>query len=355
MKILFCDFLCQRGNQHIDSRIINMLSDGHEIFLMEDRDFFRGEIKNKERVKFLGNRYSDNPQGAIAYKIQILRRMWLAASVAKKIEPDLIYVSVYDAIVFPIGLLRFKKNQKIVVVENDNIDLLTNRIHEMTYRMFAHKVHHIVYESFFGEYLINNFQIPKEKIHVIPHLCFGKEKIEDACEIKNYSQADCICISWSNDEDIIRNLIEKEKKEHFFRNNKITCRIKSKKYSFKNEYLCVDNGFLETVLYDKLYDECKCVLIPFPKQYHYRMSGSIIDAASHHKKMITTDFELAKYYYQKYGSIIEVTSDIDDMLEAIKRNCLGNEDLCLDFSKFEIDHSELQVQNCLKEMLENIG
>lgn len=358
MKVLFCDLLFQRGNRHIDTRVMDILAGKNEVYVLSSEDHLVGKLFNKSNIHFLGNKYSENPQGKVSYMVQIIKRMILTAQNAKRLKPDVIYISVYETRVFPIGYLFFdhQSKRKIVLLENNNIDLLSNSIHRAMYKLFAKKVHHIVYENFFGEYLNNVFGISKQKIHMVPHIQYRSE-VSDVNSIDKSDDKifDCICISSSNDDEVIGRMIEYEKETSFFRENEISCRIKSKKHLYNDEYLVVDNKFFSNDEYNELYANCKCVLIPFPEGYNFRMSGSIIDAVSHHKRMVTTNFTLARKYSEEYKGIISIGSNIEELFMAILKNCKDYEECTKSFIQFEKDRSEAQVSIKLEEMLQIVG
>ena len=351
MKILISDLLFQRGNRHVDSIIMDGLAEKNEVFVLRGDADYPFEMENREKITFYENKYSKNSGNAMIYKIQQLLRIFLTAKVAKKIEADVILFSVYDARVLPFGLWSISKKRRIIIIENDNIDLLQNGIYRKCYRMFAKKVHHIVYENYFGEYLARVHDIPLEKIHRVPHSLFYENVGLGKFDKDN---VDCIAISYSNDEKFIEEVINYEKKYHFFEKNGIKCRMKSRKSRFSNEYLSVNNEFIPIDEYDSLYDNCKVVIVPFPLEYKYRMSGSVIDAFSHHKRVVATNFELAKQYSKLYGGIIESHEKLEEILNAVKYYCQekGGENLV--FSVYEEEHSKENVKKSMECILENI-
>ena len=348
MRILFCDLLFEFGNRHVDNSMIELMTKQHKVYLLMNDDFMKGEFSNNNLI-VLGNKYDNKTKGAISNATQILRRMRLAAKYARELKPDVVYISTYETRTFPIGLFFFDKTSNIVVLENYNIDFLRYRSHKIAYKLFANRVHHMVYESYFGDYLVNSIGVKPELVHTVPHFYYPPyvNSLSYKDEGKRY---DFVGLSGSNDQDVIGEIVEIESKEHFFENNRIRCYIKSSIHHYESDYLTVSNRFLSTEEYNALYCDSRAVLVLFPTSYIYRMSGCIVDAFSNHKQVISTNLELSKFYHSKYGSIIlpcessrDVLNQVKTVMNAIQRN--------LDFSGFEKDHSNETIEKCLSTML----
>lgn len=346
MRILFCDLLFEFGNRHVDNSMIELMTKQHEVYLLMNDDFLKGESSNNNLI-VLGNKYDNKPQGAISNATQILRRMRLAAKYAREIKPDVIYISTYETRTFPFGLLFFDKTSNIVVLENYNIDFLRYRSQKIAYKLFANKVHHMVYESYFGVYLANSIGVKPALIHTVPH--FYYPPYANTLANDENSSYDVVGLSGSNDQDVIGEIVEIETKEHFFENNRIRCYIKSFIHHYESNYLTVSNKFLSTEEYNALYCDSKAVLVLFPTSYIYRMSGCIVDAFSNHKQVISTNLELSKFYHSKYGSIILPCESSRDILNQIK-TVMNDNQKKLDFSGFEKDHSDETIDKCLNRM-----
>lgn len=356
MKILFCDFLFQRGNRHVDSCMIDIMAQTNDVYLLMNDDFLQSEVvKNVQNIKVLGNKLYQNPHKLISYRIQIFKRMALAAKVAKNIKPDLIYISTYRTSVFPFGLLFFSRHSKIVVVENNNIDELKHWTHRFLYKSFANKVHHLVYESFFKDYLVSKIGVKEQVIHVVPHFQYKEEKqlVHNRTSIKSF---DCIAISWSNDENLVRELVKIEEEEHPLERNNINLKIKCRGYNYSSDCITIDGEFIPKNEYDALYSNCKLVLVPFPLSYKYRMSGCIVDAFSNHKVVVSTELELSKFYESKYGPIINTCRNAKDILFTIV-DIVVNRKYAPDssfFVRFENDHGINEIKTKLNEMIKVI-
>jgi len=351
MKILFVDLLFQHGNLHVDNYMMDIMANNCDVYLLMNEDFLSDKLQNRGRITVLGNPYTKTPNGGALSALQILRRMRLAAKYERELKPDLIYISTYETRVFPLGLKYFRNPRKIVVVENYNIDALCGKVQSYAYKLFAHHVHHLVYEPLFKDYLVEAYNINSDLIHYVPHIQYVKENERDDNLNNSQNQYDCIAISGSNDEGTVCDIIKKEKNEHFFEINRIKCFIKCKGIDFKSNYLTVNGRFIPTEEYEELYSKTKVVLVPFPLSYKYRMSGCIVDAFSHYKPVISSGIELAKYYSAKYGIIIRTTNSVEEMLDAVKELIDNREQYKFDFETFINDHSAFEVERNLMEMI----
>lgn len=355
MKILFVDLLFEFGNRHVDNCMMDAMAKNHEVFLLMNEDFVIKPLRNKNNIHILGNKYTNNKGNAVVRTTNILKRMKYAANVDRKLNPDVIFISVYETRTFPIGLLFFRNPNKIVVVENYNIDFLRFKIQNIAYKTFAHRVHHLVYEPLFKDYIINTYHLDEKLVHCVPHIQYMKDAIHNE-EINNDSpRYDCIAISSSNDPKLVRKIVEREEQEHFFRKNKIRTYIKCNEIEYNSEYLRVNGNFIANDEYDNLYSKTKVVLVPFPLTYKYRMSGCIVDAFSHHKPVISSNIALAEYYSSIYGSCIKTATDTDKLLELVKYTIDNIDKNIYDFEKFAYDHSQDEVERSLTVMFNRIN
>ena len=223
------------------------------------------------------------------------------------------------------------------------------------YKSFANKIHHLVYESFFKDYLISQIGVKEQTVHVVPHFQYKEEKhlVQNK---PSYKIFDCIAISWSNDENLIRELVTFEEEHHLLEQNNISLKIKCKGYSYSSNSITIDGEFIPQNEYDELYTNCKLVLVPFPLSYEYRMSGCIVDAFSNHKMVVSTGLELSKFYANKYGPIINICRNAKDIIYTIV-DIVVNHKYALDssfFVRFENDHGLNEIKQKLNEMIREI-
>lgn len=349
MKILFCDFLFENGNRHVDNFVIDLLAQDNDVYLAMNEDFVCREFINKKNVHILGNKYKETPSRYRKKLIQCLKRMFLASQYDRRINADIIYVSVYDTRVFSLGQFFFRNKKRIYIVENNNIDFLRFKSYRKAYNTFSNKVHHIVYEGLFKDFICNKMGVNSDLVHVIPHVQYRNEYSEDDSVIDPNFIFDCIAISGSNEDLFIKELIRFEETYCLFEKNRIRVLIKSHKIKYETPYLKVICDYIPIDKYNQLYKQCKVVYAPFPSSYKYRMSGCYVDSFSNHRPIVATDIELAKYYHERYGNIIKPCSSIRESVDEIVYFC--NNNVCLNFDRFERDHSIDEVNKALRETI----
>lgn len=353
-KILFCDLLLQKGNRNIDNHMIKILSEDHQVYVFADNNFDIMSLKNDSNVYFLENKYDDNHGCSLHYYKRVLQRTKLMAKYIDDINPDIVYISVYHTNLFYFSLPFLKKYlPRIVILENYNIDFLSSSIDRFFYNKYKNVVNHMVYEPYFKEYLCREIGVRPNMVHIVPHIHYSQSLVADLQEPLD-EMYDCVSLSWSIDENVVNDIIEFEKKEHFFEKNNITCFIKSSSHKYESAYLTVKGGFIEKTVYDNLYKNSKIVLIPFPLSYKYRMSGCVVDSFSQHKAVVSTNFMLAEYYHSKYGKIICPCLDVKSMMESIRYYLNNIKIQASDFMQFELDHGYDAVKKSLYEMITKI-
>lgn len=349
MKILFSDLLYQKGNVHVDTKVIELLAKKNKVFVLASSEFSEHKVRG-ENITIIRNRKRRNSENGIIYKLQELYRMWQTAYYARKYDVDLIYISVYEARIFPLGCLFFGRKRAVAVVENDNIDLLTNSVHRFCYKLFANRVYHLVYEDYMKNYLTDNQGVLESLVYTIPHVCYPDDEDHDTTKC---GMPDYIAISASNDEEKIKKIIDYEDNFKILKKAKVNLVIKSKLYTYDSEYLHVSNTYYDVGAYSSLFYNCKAVLIPFPSSYKYRMSGNIIDAFAHRKPVVTSNIALAVAYREKYGDIVMVVNSVEELFAELvsKRtsDCPRSS-----FNIFLEDHSEKAVENALDRFIEQI-
>ena len=313
MKILFCDFIFQKGNAHVDTEIIKSFLRKNDVTVMANSDRYSDKLPG---AHFVENKHYVREKGTIKIYLGILRNMILAAKYANKYRPDCIFVSVYETRSFALGRLFFKDKNKIVILENANIDLLKKKSYRFFYNLYCNKVRHVVYESYMKDFLCKDICIKNELINVMPHPCY--ECIGLNTKKKEF---DCIAISGSNDENQIREFVSYEKEHQVLRQNNIRVLIKSKETKYDNGFLVVTDEYFSNEDYESYFENCKVVYTPFSDTYKYRMSGCFVDSFSHRKPVVSNTIMLATYYEKKFPGIIYTSCSPERIIKLMIQLC----------------------------------
>ena len=91
--------------------------------------------------------------------------------------------------------------------------------------------------------------------------------------------------------------------------------IKSFDSVFNDGYLTLYNRYLSFNEYDELYRKAAAVIIPFPKSFNMRESGTIIDALSSGKRVIANNIPTVRYYQyicsSIYSNVVSIFNNIE--------------------------------------------
>ncbi|NLJ89014.1 MAG: hypothetical protein GX327_09650 [Epulopiscium sp.] len=275
--------------------------------------------------------------------------MLVSAFESKKIDYDFIVVSSFETIMFVIGRYFFKKDDKIILFHHFNTDELNNKIKAWFFRRYMNKVTHIVFAEFIKDYLINNFDINPKKIFVMPH---HMNIIDENTTMKK--EFDCVGLSNSNDEEIISEILQKEKQEKVFK--KMGCKVvlKSKIHEFDDGYLKIVKGYLEKEVFDNYINNTQSIYMPFPSSFQYRMSGTLIDALSNGKIVYGSDIPVMRYYSKRHPNICKVVDNADSFINKLLNKKDNISDYTKDFERFKQEHSEEKIEGVFRKIFNSI-
>lgn len=277
--------------------------------------------------------------------VRSLKHLWEAVKLDRKNHYDYILFLSYHTVIIYLALFFLHiSGRRVFITHHNNIDTLsTSRIKKFFFKQYAPKLNHFVFEPFIKDYLVSEYKVNCNKIFVLPH---PKNKYESIDEGNQY---DCLGISSSNDENWIQSVIDEEKVSGFFRKNQFKVLLRSKITEFDDGYLKVVKGLFTAEEYYNLYLKAKCIVLPFPDTFTYRMSGSIIDALSNRKKVLLSNIPLFYDYQNRYPNVCQVGIEPKTLAKSIedltKKACTKEQNK--DFDKFDMDHSEEEIKNCL--------
>lgn len=340
MKILYLDFLYPKGHIRQNIEYINCLSEFAKVIVVCPEGYYE---KKNTKIEFIEKKTLNFKNGKILSRLNSLHIMFQSALIKRQVDPDYIFISSYDTLTFAIGRFFFDKNDNIFILHHNNIDELNNRVKRFFFKSIIKKVEHIVFEDFICDYLIKNFNIDKKYVHILPHQL--NINLYNCKDNKKYK---CIGISNSNDDTIISEIINIEKKQSILKEMKVSVILKSNSLNFNNGFLKVINGYLSDDMYNDYINNCEIIYMPFPKSFNYRMSGTLVDAFSNNKIIISTDIPLIQYYSIKYPEICKIAYNINDFFKYLKIKSPENK--C--FIDFKEEHSHDNIIIALKKIFQ---
>lgn len=335
MKLLYLDFLYPKGHIRQNTAYVNNLSKIGKVYLLSPI----GRYKNLfSEVEVIEKKSLNIKNGKLLGRLSSLKIMFLSALISRKLKPDYIFVSSYETITFIVGRLFFSRKVKIFLLHHCNIDELDNGFKSWIFKRYMRKVDHIVFEDFIKDYLISTFNLNANRIHVLPHqlnkniLKFNKQKYN------------CVGLSSSNDENIISEIVEIEKKQQILKKNGCRVVLKSKSLEFDNGFLKVFNNFLDNAQYNEYINNSLCIYMPFPLSFRFRMSGTLVDSLSNNKIILGPNIPLILNYALNYPEVCKVVNSTDDLFNCLFSLGRIEEDKQIkDFEQFRINHSEEKI------------
>lgn len=271
--------------------------------------------------------------------------------VNKILEYDL--MKRYDYIIFEsyntyvmmyVYLKIFNAKSRVYIMHHNNIDIIDNHLKQkLAFLSYCKKINHLVLAEYIREHLINAYDISPSKVHTISHPIVNNHK-NFGTIVKDL---DCVGISNSNDEEWVKMAIEAEKKQHFFTKHKIKTILRSKQYTFHNEYLQIINGYLDVKTYDLYNLRARTVFLPFPEDYKYRMSGVLIEALANGSVVICTKLPMSDYFSRNYPHICMYANCIEDLLLLLPES--ENKKIIQDeMEKFVHSHNDLNTERVIR-------
>ena len=341
MKILFVNMLLPqyiRGHNNLDNKMIEFFSKVGSLYVMMTES---NGLKIPYDVITVKRKWDKEGNNVHSYALQVVK--WVQQLDSRE-HFDFIIFESFDTVVMSLAYLIIRlSNKRIYVMHHNNIDNIElSKYAKMLFLMYCKNIHHITLDEFIGDHLEKHFCIHRSKILSLPHPMCGKT--ESSMRERRY---DCVGISNSNDEEWIRKLVSKEKQTDWFTRHKKYAVFKSKTIQFDNGFLKVINGFIDEKEYEYYYGNAKRVFLPFPYDFRYRMSGSLIDALSNRSIVIGTKIPVIERYSEKYPTVCKYVEAIDELLEMIKIDDYKYDDYAFDL--FFDEHSDMNIQEIILE------
>lgn len=343
MKILYLDFLSPKGHVLQNTAYISMLSSFSEVYVVCDRALYSFASENIQ-VMDVDAHIRD---GQISTRWDSYRLMLRSLKVAKKIRPDRIFIASYDTLVFAALAKKFYSRYNVFLLQHANIDELSNAIKRKAFDKYSQHVKHVVFVDYIKRYLCDTCNLDEANIFVLPHQLNFYQNHEVTYEY------DCVGLSNSNDEQVIQRIIDIEKERGLLKQNGKKVILKSKLSSFDNGFLKVINYFLSKDEFESYLSKTKSVYLPFPMQFKYRMSGTLVDALSNRSIVYGTKIPIIECYQATYPHICKVVESEERLLESIIANKDSSEtqECGLEFDRFVELHSNENITEILKGIL----
>lgn len=231
----------------------------------------------------------------------------------------------FDKIIFftfdtlPFFLLRLGISTPIYLFHHNNTDHLQNRYKRFFFKLYMNKVRHIVFADFIRDYLIS-IGVNKRLIYILPHpLPANLMNIHSTLPLND--ETVYIALGHTNDEALIRELINYELVTHILERAHVKLIIRStKEYCNLPPSIELINGFLSSKQYSYYYQIAKGVLILYSRFFINRFSGALLDALCAKKVIIGCNIPVIQYFHNRYPDCCIVFEDVLDLFDKLSSN-----------------------------------
>ena len=335
-KILLTEFLPEIGHSNLFDHTLMLLICNYEVRSMKAKR--RDNTDETIEIYYYERKFNNRYLSRLDYIIYSISNIRKVLKVAKKERINNIICVTYDEYALFLYSCFISSRYKIFIMHHNNIDKYESHFFSrILFRLNKKRFHHIVQCGFMADYLEDKYNL--KNVIVWPHP-MNPVKIG-----KLDKSIDCLGISNSNDEGLIKFLIDVEDKYHYLMNGNLKVVIRSKTQSYNNGYLIVINGMLEKETFDDYVQRAKSILIPFPEDYKIRMSGTLIDALTNNIIVYATSFPLIEESRKEYPDIIKIF-DKNNFYQMLAKLEYNNNTID-QFNKFRSFHSDENLSNIM--------
>ncbi len=309
MKIAIIDQLFPFGHKKLNSSLIKIIKSDFEIILLEYQNCYN-DISSDESLEKIKLKWMLFPK-----RIRILQvlcnliNLFVMIFMLRKKEYDEILLLTYENISFSLFMAVFKKCP-VYIMHHNNIDFLKSRADFFSFKSYMNKVTHIVLADFIKKGLIAKTKVDHNRVYVLNtplRECFKKNNEKSQNGI-------FISLGLGNNENIISQLIELDKKVCFFKKNKIKLVLRSNRNEYESEGMKVFSGLLSEQEYYDLFASATAYLSLYPKSFQNSFSLSIFNALQLKKRVICTDIPVARHFKELYPQNCIIFKNMEELL-----------------------------------------
>lgn len=348
MKVLVLDFWFGQTHRRTNIHTLKILSDIGDVVATNFQDYY-DVYRNNDKFELINVKCHNKKTSKFWQRFRSMYNIWQTwKAIRDRDDYDAVLVTGYEVISVALFSILYKQRIPIFLQYHQHIDQVDKPIKRIFFDFYKNRMHHVLLEEQFAEYFASVSGVSEERIHVVHHMMLGSVE-------KKLSQSRFVLgIGGSNDERIVKKIIDEEKDTKSLFINGITVRLRSNQYHFKDENLQVDHDFLDAKDYKKLFDEAGVVLvIPRKEEYEHRVSGSIYDALSSGKKVIGVELRIMKIMNHYAPSMYYILRENEDLMEVIKK-CLNEKIDKNDLVRIRRRHSDEALASDYREMFRRV-
>lgn len=323
MKILYLDILSPIGHKDINKIFIRLLRE----FTPTDVSWRKGYIRDGSFLNTVKNFYPIPEiyykfSSKMDYRVKNYNKIkWIIKNINVD-SYDLIFISSYETISFALAWPK-KTKSRVIILNHNNLDELKVLLKKFFFKRIPDYVEHIVFEEYMKKYIVEEIKVPNRiwVIHYPIDFCkvhdYQQLLIEELPKNSKNNEKIIFAPSGSNDENFILKLINTQKKEKFLNNTVFNLLIKSRQSEYRDDHLIVTKKYFAYKEYLMYLGNASLLLLPYPKDFRYRVSGVLFDAFAFKKSVIASSIPLFQYFVNKYPFIGKLFYDMNSFKESI--------------------------------------
>lgn len=305
---LFVDFMVQDNHKIYCNALINALNHGHSSVVVEKEGYINYKSSEEHRIITIKTK---EVAGNYPFKARYntLYNFKNTLEVIKDYSFGKIVVLGYDPVMFYFMYKKLLLLGKVYIVEHHQLDEVNQSNWKIRmWNSYKNEVNHILLDESIVVPVSENYDISKEKIHVFPWPYIS----DNYSQKRNKDKVKVLGISNSNDVKQLSDLVDYERKTGILEQNNIELIIRKMEgiNTTGLKSIIEIEGYLSNDEYNHLYKECDIVLMPFPLNFEFRCSGTLIDALSAGKRVISSEILESKVYENLFPEICKTYKNV---------------------------------------------
>lgn len=312
--ILFVDFMVEDTHRYYCNRIIKEVNKYSSTFVVEKNEYMDYAEDDNHKIVYIKTKETVNNYPIVA-RVNVLYNFFNTLKVIRGYEFKKIIVLGYDPVMFSFIFPILYKKGDIFLVQHHQLDEVDkSKIKQKLWSIYKDEVNHILLDEAIIDGVSQQFMIKKNKLFFFPIPLIENAKLLKETE---NNKIKVLCISGSNDKKQLKDFVRYY--GEVLKENNIELIIKKDFINLEseNDAIVMVNNYLSDDEYNKIYREIDIVLMLFPKDYKYRCSGTIIDAFSYNKKVISSPILEAVSYKKKFPDICTTYNSLDEIIDLI--------------------------------------
>lgn len=339
MKLLIFDTRFPKGHKDLNNRIVKILSEQHQLIVMNNNNFYTCCDKNIEYVDVDVTEYVG--KSVFCNQLSHLKNIFHSYLKVRNFKYDRILFQTIDISSFLLCLLLFPNKIKYVIYHN-NADQLCRMLKRLCFNIYRNKIYHLTFADSIADYLIS-LGAPKQRVFVIPHPIPTLPQLQFKSDNRQrFMNALC----GANDDNWVNQIFDYEESTKRLEQLETKIRLRTA-VNRHNKMIEIINNYLSFDEYIKYYIESEGVIVLLPQDYQYRYSGVIKDALAFKTLVYVSDSAISREFSTKYPNNVKIFKDVEQLFDFISQKFTFSED---EYKKFYEFHSDKNISQTFENL-----